>query len=69
MGVSRARVTHVLRVLKLNPEAPKPLVVLGDPLALPILTERRIQPIVSLPVEEQKRSIDTILQDTRNRQP
>jgi len=61
IGVSRARVTQILRLLKLCPEALGVVATLGDPLPSPIVTERCLRPIVELPVEEQRRWINGIL--------
>ncbi len=61
LGVSRARVTQVLRLLKLAPEVLEALADLGDPLPTPIVTERKLRPIVNLPVEEQRREVNVIL--------
>ncbi len=47
LGVSRARVTQVLRLLRLDPDVLKALTALGDPLPLPVMTERRLRSIVS----------------------
>ncbi len=60
LGVSRARVTQVLRLLKLSPEVLKAIAGLGDPLPSPIVTARRLRPIVNLPEEEQKRRVGII---------
>ncbi len=46
LGVSRARGTQVLRLLNLAPEVLRVIAALGDP--LPIVTERRLRPIVHL---------------------
>ncbi|MGQ9837695.1 MAG: hypothetical protein ACUVRV_06935 [Cyanobacteriota bacterium] len=61
MGVSRARVTQVLRLLNLTPEVLKAIAALGDPLPSPIITERRLRPIINLPAEEQRRRVETII--------
>jgi hypothetical protein len=61
LGVSRARVTQVLRLLRLTPEVLKAIAALGNPLPSPIVTERRLQPVVNLPQEEQRRRVGTIL--------
>jgi transcriptional regulator with XRE-family HTH domain len=61
LGVSRARVTQVLRIFNLAPEVLKAIAALGDPLPSPIVTERRLRPIVNLPAEEQRRRVETIL--------
>ena len=61
LGISRACVTQVLRLLNLAPEVLKAITILGDPLPSPIVTERRLRPIVNLPPEEQRRRIEAIL--------
>jgi hypothetical protein len=68
LAVSRARVPQVLRLLKLAPEVLETFIALRDALALPIVIERRIRPIVDLSAEEQKQKIDTTLQDNRAEQ-
>ena len=68
LGVSRARVTQVLQVLRIVPEVRKALAALGDPLASPIVTERRLRSVVNLPPEEQGRRIDAILRNSRTQQ-
>ncbi len=64
LGVSRARVSQVLRFLRLDPEVLKAIASLGDSLSSPIVTERRLREIVKLPVEEQKQRLEAILLDT-----
>ena len=49
LGASRARVTQLLKLLKLSPDVLEMLSALGDPLLSPIVTERSLRPIVSLP--------------------
>ncbi len=53
LGVSRVRVTQVLRLLRLAPEVQEKIADLGDPLTSPIITERKLRPLVSLPRDEQ----------------
>jgi len=53
LGVSRARVTQVLRLLRLTPEVLQKIVALGDPLPSPVVTERVLRSIVNLPREQQ----------------
>jgi hypothetical protein len=67
IGVSRARVTQILRLLKLSPEALEEVVALGDPLPSPIVTERSLRPLVDLPIEEQKRWIGALSSANRAR--
>lgn len=63
LGVSRARVTQILRLLRLAPEVLESIADLGDPLPSPIITERRLRPVVNLSPEDQKRWINSILED------
>jgi len=53
LGISRARATQVLRLLKLCPEVLDLVASLGDPLPSPVITERSLRPLVDLPPEEQ----------------
>jgi len=61
LGVSRARVTQVLRLLSLDPEVLATIARLGDPLPSRIVTERRLRPIVGLPPKEQRQHLATLL--------
>ena len=60
LGVSRARVTQVLRLLELTPEVVEALAALGDPLPRPIVTERGLRSLLNLPAEEQKHVLQVI---------
>jgi hypothetical protein len=61
LGISRAYVTQMLWLLRLTPEVLKAIAALGNPLPSPIMTERRLQPVVNLPQEEQRRRVGAIL--------
>ncbi len=61
LGVSRVRVTQVLNLLLLAPEALEKIAGLGDPLTSSIVTERKLRPIVNLCKTEQKRRIERLL--------
>ena len=63
LGLSRARVSQVLSLLRLSPEVLKAVAGLGDPLPGPIVTERALRPLVKLPSEEQKRSATGAIDD------
>ncbi len=52
LGVSRARVTQVLRLLSLSPEVQHALIALGDPLTSPCITERKLRPVVYLSLQK-----------------
>lgn len=69
LKVSRARVTQVLRLLRLTPEVLNDLVAIGDPLASPIVTERKLRPILNLPAEEQRRRINAIISGGLSQKP
>ena len=49
LGVSRARVTQVLNLLKLNPTMIRKITQLGDPLGSPVMTERKLREIAGFP--------------------
>ncbi len=61
LGISCARVTQVLRLLRLPPEILRIIVALGDPLASPIVTERTLRPIVSLSRRKQREKVGQLL--------
>jgi hypothetical protein len=60
-GISRARVTQILNLLKLDAEVQEMVVRLGDPLPLGSLTERKLRRIVGLSRAEQTRNLEKIL--------
>jgi hypothetical protein len=53
VGVTRARVTQVLGLLLLDPRAVACVVALGDPLAGPVVTERRLRALAGRAPDEQ----------------
>ena len=53
-GISRARVTQILNLLKLDSSILKELEKLGDPLKSRIVTERMLRPYVNKSFQEQK---------------
>jgi hypothetical protein len=61
-GISRARVTQVLQLLKLAPDVLAYLVGLGDPLPSRIITERVLRSMVRRPAHEQRQEIGRILE-------
>ena len=61
IGVSRVRVTQVLNLLRLAPEVLERIASLGDLLTSPIVTERRLRPLVNLPRVEQRKQVRTLL--------
>ena len=61
VGVSRARVTQVLKLLTLAPDVQRILAALGDPLPSPTVTERMLRPFVNIPEDEQRRRVHTLI--------
>ena len=57
LGVSRVRVTQILRLLKLSPEVLEKIAELGDPLISLIMTERKLRLLVNLARAEQRQRI------------
>ena len=53
LGVSRARVSQVLRLLTLSPRVRDAVLALGDPLPGRLVTERALRRLVDLPAPEQ----------------
>lgn len=54
VGVSPARVSQVLRLLKLPPEVQDSAIRLGDPLPSRKITEQKLRHVVMLPGKTQK---------------
>lgn len=61
IGLSHARVSQVLALLRLCPDAREALDALGDPLYSRKVTERKLRPLVNLPEEKQEIRLREIL--------
>jgi hypothetical protein len=61
LKVSKARVTQIMNLLKLSPEVVKIIDSLGDPISGPIVTERRLRPLLNSTADEQVARIKTML--------
>lgn len=61
LGVSRARVTQVLRLLDLDPQVVAAIVALGGPLPRRVITERALRPFVDLPLDLQRTKVSDLL--------
>jgi len=61
LGLSHARVSQVLGLLRLYPQALRQVEKLGDPLTCRAVTERKLRPVLNLPREKQVHEIRTIL--------
>ena len=59
-GISRARVTQIFNLLKLDSLIIQELEKLGDPLKSKIMTERMLQPYVNKSSQEQKEILYTL---------
>jgi len=64
LGVSRARVTQLLKLRKMTPEVLKAIEALGDPMPSPIVSERKLRTIVNLPPCEQTHRVAAMLTTT-----
>jgi hypothetical protein len=60
-GLSRARVTQVLNLLRLAPRAIRIVLDLGDPLPSPMVTERQLRQLINLPRHSQLKELEIIL--------
>lgn len=61
IGLSHARVSQVLSLLRLCPDARKALDALGDPIHSRKVTERKLRPIVNLPKDKQELGLREML--------
>lgn len=61
LKVSRARVTQIMNLLDLSPEAIKLISSLGDPLRKPVITERSLRQLSEMAPEKQVEQLKTIL--------
>ncbi|MFC1955912.1 hypothetical protein ACFLWZ_05235 [Chloroflexota bacterium] len=59
--ITRARVTQILNLLELSPEAIVLISSLGDPLRSPIVAERRLRPLLGMVAENQVEEIKILL--------
>jgi hypothetical protein len=61
LGISRARVTQVLHLLKLEPDVLNTIAAFGDPLPSRSITERLLRSMVDHSAEEQRQELRRIL--------
>ena len=64
LGVSRAHVTQVLRLLDVAPSAKELIVALGDPIEGRIVGVHTLRSLAGLPAEEQERRVYRIIERT-----
>ena len=60
LGLSRARVSQMLRLFSLCPHVVEVITQLGDPLIPRIITDRQLRSLLNLPVEQQERKFQAI---------
>ena len=60
-GISRARVTQILKLLKLDPEVQEMVIKLGDPLPWGSATERKLRGLQSRSAREQRSRLEVLL--------
>ena len=65
LKVSRARVTQIMNLLELSPEAITLIYSLGDQLSSPIVSERRFRPLLGMAVENQIEQIKILMSKGR----
>jgi len=61
IGVSRARITQFLNILKLDKKGLETVKNCGDPMDYPIITERTLRPLVNLSSKEQRKRISALI--------
>jgi hypothetical protein len=60
-GISRARVTQILNLLRLAPRVIGMVMDLGDPLPAPMVTERQLRQLINRSARDQLKEIMIIL--------
>ena len=68
LKVSRARVTQILNLLKLAPNVVEMISSLGDPLRSPIISERRLRPLLALNADQQKAQVEIMFSKYMHKQ-
>ncbi len=61
VGVSHARVSQVLGLLRIGPPVLSKIAALGDPLSSRIVTERKLRPLTTLPERTQAARLKKML--------
>jgi hypothetical protein len=62
-GISRARVTQILNLLRLSPAVIEFTLETGDPMGSRTITERRLRRLINLPASEQWKHVVAVLAD------
>ena len=68
LKLSRARVTQIMNILQLSPEVIDMISSLGDPIGYPIVTERKLRPLMGLPIKQQIAQAKIILSKVMHNQ-
>ncbi len=61
LQVSRARVTQIMNLLQLSPEAKDMISSLGDPVNTHFVSERRLRPLLKLALDQQKDQVQLMI--------
>lgn len=61
IGLSHARVSQMLGLLRLCPSSLQQIEALGDPLSSRVVTERKLRPVTMLPERAQKAKLKKML--------
>lgn len=66
-GVTRTRVTQVMNLLRLHPDAQKMILDLGDPLNGTVITERALRAVVKMEPSRHQVAVQALLAGIRPR--
>jgi hypothetical protein len=61
IGLSHARVSQVMGLLRLSAGAQETLDAIGDPLHSRTITERKLRPLVCLPAQSQQKKVQELV--------
>ena len=61
LKVSKTRATQTINLLKLPPEVIEIIYSLGDPISGPIITEKRLRPLVGMSADKQIEQVKIVL--------
>ncbi|MFC1966228.1 hypothetical protein ACFLWI_04705 [Chloroflexota bacterium] len=68
LKVSRVRVTQIMNLLKLSPEAIRLISSMGDPIRYPVVTERKLRPLLGSSIKQQIAQAKIILSKVMHNQ-
>ncbi len=62
LGVTRARATQVLQLLRLSVDVQDRIAALGDKLQSSVICERNLRPLIKLPTSVQRERVSELIQ-------